>query len=301
MTPTPRESPFEANGRWLKGGIHIHTTASDGGVTPADALAVYKRYGYDFLVFGDHWCITAARDPAGNLLVIPGAEYDARFPQEPNGFHFMAVGMQEGHAEALRSVRENPHAMAEALQGMCDYLVLAHPYWSALTPETIAALPAAAALEVYNHGCELEDELGYSMYVWDQLLSRGRRWDAVAVDDCHWRRDDHCGGWVMVKAKANTTADVIAALKAGRFYSTCGPEIHEVQFLRPRRLRVRTSPARAILFRSNGALGNGRHASAGGTITEAEHELPDRSAFVRIEVTDAAGRKAWTNPFYFSD
>jgi hypothetical protein len=74
-----------------------------------------------------------------------------------------------------------------------------------------------------------------------------------------------------------------------------------VQFLRPRRLRVRSSPVRAILFRSNGALGNGRHAPPEGTITEAEQELPDQATFVRIEVTDAAGRKAWTNPFYFGD
>jgi hypothetical protein len=301
--PQPiRENPFQAEGEWLKVGIHVHTSQSDGAVSPARALEVYKQHGYDVLVFGDHWHVTTPEDPHQELLVIPGAEYHANFPAGPAGLHFMAVGVHAGHHEALRDLLGQPYAMAEALKGICDYLVLAHPYWSALTTELIAPLSGFGGLEVYNHGCEVEDGLGHSTYVWDQLLARGHRWDGLAVDDAHWRRDDdHCGGWVMVKAKARTPAEVIAALQAGRFYSSMGPEIHELEFLGPRRPRVRTSPASTILFRCNGALGQGRHADPDGRLlTQAEHELPERAIFVRIEVTDPAGRKAWTNPFYLA-
>jgi len=293
-----RDNPFQSPGQWLKGAIHVHTDRSDGKVTPEHALEAYRQQGYDFLVFGDHWHVTTLEDPAGQLIVIPGAEYDARFEGGPAGFHFMAVGMPAGHHEDLRRLRGDPYGLAEALGRRCDYLVLAHPYWSALTTELIAPLAAVSALEVYNHGCEVEDALGHSAYVWDQLLARGHRWDALAVDDAHWRIDDRFGGWVMVKARDRSAAGVVEALRAGRFYATAGPEIHDVEFLAPRRLRVRTAPAASVLFRCNRSLGNGLHAAGQSPLTRAEHEIGPGAVFVRVEVTDPAGRKAWTNPFY---
>ncbi len=292
-----RANPFRCPGRWLQTAIHVHTTNSDGRVSPEEALRTYAAAGYEVMVFGDHDLVTVPDETAG-MLVVPGAEWAARFPDEPAGMHFMAVGMRAGQAEAMAGLKNDPYAMADALTGLCDYLVLAHPYWSALTAELIARLPEMPALEVYNHGCELEDALGLSHYVWDQLLARGGRWDAVAVDDAHWRIDDACGARVMVKAADRTRAGVIDALRAGLFYSTTGPEVVDVEFLGPRHLAVTTSPAASILFRCNGSLGSGLHAATDAPVTQAEHELPDRARFVRVEVTDAAGRKAWTNPFY---
>ena len=293
-------NPFQSPGEWLKVGIHIHTDRSDGAVSPAQAVAAYKARGYDVLVFGDHWHVTVPEDVPPEMVLIPGAEYGARLAEDPAGTHFMAVGMQEGHDDELRSLRDEPYTMAEALMELCEYLVLAHPYWSALTTELIARLPGLPALEVYNHGCEVEDGLGCANYVWDQLLARGERWDAVAADDAHWRRDDdRFGGWVMLKAEQRTPEAVIAALKGGSFYATGGPEIHSVEFSGPRHVQARSSPVRSILFRCNGSLGDGLHAAGpGGSLTEAEHILPDRACFVRVEVTDQAGRKAWSNPFY---
>jgi hypothetical protein len=179
-------------------------------------------------------------------------------------------------------------------------VILAHPYWSALSTELIMALRDVGTLEVYNHGCEVEDELGHSQYVWDQLLARGQRWWGVAVDDAHWSlANDHAGGWTFVKVRERTQAAVVAALRSGACYSSAGPEIHDLRFLGPRHVHVKCSPARSILFRCNGSLGNGFHAApTGQLLTEAEHRLPDRAVFVRVEVTDADGRKAWSNPFY---
>ena len=294
-----RENPFRSPGRWLPTAIHVHTDHSDGRVSPPEALRTYAAAGYEAMIFGDHERVTVPADGPEGMLVIPGAEWAARFPDEPAGMHFMAVGMRAGAAGQLAGLKDDPYAVAEALSGLCDYLVLAHPYWSALTTELIARLPEMPALEVYNHGCELEDALGVSSYVWDQLLARGRRWDGVAVDDAHWRIDDACAARVMVKVAEPTAGEVIRALRAGLFYSTTGPEILDLEFLAPRHLAVTTSPAASILFRCNGSLGSGLHAAgAGGALTQADHKLPDRARFVRVEVTDAAGRKAWTNPFY---
>ena len=34
--------------RWFKGNLHMHTTESDGALTPAEAAALYTENGYDF-------------------------------------------------------------------------------------------------------------------------------------------------------------------------------------------------------------------------------------------------------------
>ena len=298
MTDRPCDNPFAGEGDWLKTAVHVHTTHSDGAVSPGDALAAYAAAGYDAIAFGDHRRVTCP--PSGRMIVIPGAEFDARPPDSPAGFHFMAVGLPAGFDDPMDRHNEDPAALAKTLAGLCRYLVIAHPYWSALTTELIAPLAGLAhGLEVYNHGCHVEDELGLSMYVWDQLLARAARLHGLAVDDAHWRRDDdRFGGWLMVRSPERSVEAVLSAMKAGRFYATMGPEIRRIEQVGPRRFRVETSPAEAILFRCNGSLGDGRQTGRGGPITAAEHDLPDRARFLRVEVTDAAGRKAWSNPFY---
>ncbi len=38
----------------LKGGLHIHTTCSDGKLTPQEIANAYEDRGYDFIAFTDH-------------------------------------------------------------------------------------------------------------------------------------------------------------------------------------------------------------------------------------------------------
>ena len=38
----------------LKGALHIHTTCSDGELTPQEAADAYEERGYDFVAFTDH-------------------------------------------------------------------------------------------------------------------------------------------------------------------------------------------------------------------------------------------------------
>jgi len=64
----------------------------------------------------------------------------------------------------------------------------------------------------------------------DQLLSRGHHLNALATDDAHFQTDDAFGGWVMVKAQDRDPDALLAALKSGHYYSTQGPEIHDIRF-----------------------------------------------------------------------
>lgn len=38
----------------LKGQLHVHTTFSDGSLTPQEAADLYARLGFDFIAFSDH-------------------------------------------------------------------------------------------------------------------------------------------------------------------------------------------------------------------------------------------------------
>ena len=39
---------------WYKGNLHMHTTRSDGKVTPEEAKKIYYQAGYDFIALTDH-------------------------------------------------------------------------------------------------------------------------------------------------------------------------------------------------------------------------------------------------------
>jgi hypothetical protein len=64
----------------LKGALHVHTTCSDGELTIAEAIAVYRDFGFDFIALTDHdyllreGCYDAVRDIGSDLIVFTGVE-----------------------------------------------------------------------------------------------------------------------------------------------------------------------------------------------------------------------------------
>ena len=92
---------------------------------------------------------------------------------------------------------------------------------------------------------------------------------------------------------------LLDSMKAGRYYSTQGPELLEL-LLDGGRLRVETSEAYAISLTGGGdrwQWGSESHGGVGVPITEAEFDLaPFRGSYCRITVVDQAGRRAWSNP-----
>ena len=112
---------------------------------------------------------------------------------------------------------------------------IAHPYWSTVSiADADTLLASAHAVEVYNHGCQVEVDRGDSWHFTDILLGRGDRLTAIATDDAHFNHKpepdgDAYGGWVHVKSESLDPESLLAALKAGHFYSSTGPEIHDVR------------------------------------------------------------------------
>ena len=46
-------NPFEAEGRWLKCGLHVHTSESDGEEPPPEVVSRYERGGWDVVCITD--------------------------------------------------------------------------------------------------------------------------------------------------------------------------------------------------------------------------------------------------------
>ena len=123
---------------------------------------------------------------------------------------------------------------------------MVHPTWYGLTQGDAHSLPFAHAVEVYNHGSEVEVDRGYSWAFLDVLLNEGWKLSGYAVDDAHMLVDDWLGGWVMVQAEENDPDALLDSLKSGRYYSSQGPELHDVGIV-DGKIEVCCSPARPHL------------------------------------------------------
>ena len=55
MTTSKKMFRYNTNGNWFKGNTHIHSIASDGGMSIPEIAELYSNAQYDFIFFTDHW------------------------------------------------------------------------------------------------------------------------------------------------------------------------------------------------------------------------------------------------------
>jgi hypothetical protein len=296
------ENPFDESGIWLRGNLHTHTVHSDGHLMPEQHAERYRDSGYGFLAVTDHGEYVDTRGLSGKgLTMIQGEELSAGRTGAGTLYHVVALGIKEAlpFPEADPSV--SPQAVIDHVNGEGGLTVLAHPYWSGLTHGEAAALEGFAAVEAYNHVCELLNDRGDAAAHWDHMLTAGRRINAVAVDDAHSRTlpntpDDSFGGWVVARCRGRSEASILRSLRRGLYYSSSGPTIHGVE-ARSGEVRVTCSPVRKIAFVSVPCLGNCIKVE-GDTLTEASYTPRPGESYIRVQVTDSRGGRAWTNPVY---
>lgn len=292
--------PFAASGHWYKGNLHTHTTCSDGALDPPDVVARYQEAGYDFLAITDHRTVTPVESADDDFLVLLGAELDGDRGEVAESVHVVTFGLSK-----VAVPPENP-SVAEAIVWAKEHggeALIAHPYWSGLVASDLLRWEGHLGVEVFNTGCHFEIAKGYSAVHWDDLLGRGRRLWGFAVDDSHHHSSadgpvDTAKAWVMVKAEELTREAILASLRAGLFYSSWGPAIHEITVAQGE-IRARTSPVKEISFVAQRWAGGSVFAADNGTRTEAAYRLRGREEYVRVECRDASGRWAWANPIFF--
>ena len=300
-------NPWSTSGSWLRCALHAHTTNSDGELAPRALVKHYERAGYQVLAVTDHWCRSDPPSTDG-VLVLPSAELNCLLPGDRDG-HVLAFGIADALGELEGDRRDLPGTAAWiTANGGVAYL--AHPYWTGITPASFELPETVSGLEVYNAGCELEIGRGVSTVHWDELLAAGRMCFALATDDSHHPGFDSDRAWTWVRAD-KTVEGVLDALRTGCFYATTGPRILDAA-TGGGSVEVRCDPCRSVTavfgVSSGAAVHAGRlgyryggeilEATADGWITAARLDLPGTAAYARVEVTDARGGKAWTNPLW---
>lgn len=304
-----RHAAFSKPGQFFRGNLHTHSTNSDGVLEPGEVCRRYAEAGYDFICLSDHFVglygypVTDTRDYRTNrFTTILGAETHTHRMKNGEVWHILAVGLPQDFAPARQAdwdVHEGSETgpeLARRCREAGAFVSMTHPEWNGMTPEDARLIDAAHAIEIYNHGCHVECDRGYGVSVLDTLLSEGHRLGAIATDDAHFRGPDHFGGWVMVKAGANEPDALLAALKAGEYYASTGPELHDFH-IEGDKVVIECSPAEHIIAIGANAASKVRHGSG---ITRAELPLERfaKGGWVRAAVQDAAGKRAWSNPIW---
>ncbi|MDR2656309.1 MAG: hypothetical protein LBB86_00605 [Oscillospiraceae bacterium] len=292
---------FAANAPFWKGSLHLHTTRSDGLLTPEEVAELYRRAGYDFINITDHWKTSDYSSLSDGILVLSGVELDNKPPYE--NVHLIGVGIDPYNVAPgmlnrkfmrPQSVQDN----IDALLKSGGLAALAHPAWSLNTAETVSDMDGLFALEIFNSvsGLPWNAMRQDSSYLVDVLGARGRRLPLIAVDDAHFYEGEECKGFVMVQSESCTRESLLDAMRDGKFYASQGPVIEQVD-IDPERLIVMTNPASCAVFYTDAAYNSERVVQQdGGTRWVYARNPALDEQFVRCEIHDAQGRRAWTNP-----
>ncbi|MFC9498421.1 CehA/McbA family metallohydrolase [Streptomyces sp. NPDC056982] len=295
--------PFDHPGRFWRGQLHAHTDQSDGALSPAETARRYREAGYDFVAITDHFRqaydfpLTDTRAlRCEGFTTLLGAELHAPRTEFSSEWHILAVGLPLGFTPP--SPTETGPEIARRARAAGAFIGMAHPSASLLTEADAVSLDAAHAVEVFN-ALSAHEERGDSWHLTDILLRRGRALTAYAADDAHFQPQDPpgCVAWVNVRAESLQPDQLLAALIAGHYYSSTGPELHDIR-LDGDKLAIRCSPVRKIQVTGGTP---GVQLLEGASLTEAVLPVERfRHGYCRVTVEDAAGRRAWSNPIHLT-
>jgi len=306
-----QQQAFIGSEPMLKGGLHCHTTRSDGMGDPADVIRLHYENGYDFLAITDHRLYNYQNfAPEIPITIIPGMEFDNTFEkgQGFRCFHTVCIGPSKEDGNGFEQDVKLDSGKATSQEEYQPYLdeihaknnltIYCHPEWSSTPAHCFERLQGDFAMEIWNSGCAMECDMDTDAAYWDELLGKGKLIYGVATDDGH-SMNQHCNGWVMVRAENNINA-ILQALKDGKFYSSCGPEIYNF-YVDGTTVVVECSPAAKIRLHSD-MHPTKVFRSPDGTLTRAEYDLGKNWAgpyrYIRATVIDKDGKYAWTNPIF---
>ena len=167
-----QQQAFSGSERMLKGGLHCHTTRSDGKGSPEEVIRYHQQHGYDFLALTDHRVYNFKNyAPDVPITIIPGMEMDAVF-EEGQGFrcfHIVCIGPakedgngyeQDQRLESDRSRnQEEFQSCLDDIHAKGNLTIYCHPEWSSTPARYFDRLRGNFAMEIWNSGCAMEDDM----------------------------------------------------------------------------------------------------------------------------------------------
>ena len=289
-------NPFTQSGQFYKANLHTHTTNSDGHASVEQRIKQYRERGYSVLAVTDHHVVSDVRHLSdSNFLAISSMEMHPQCPPNYEVYHLVALNIPFGF-----NVPENNDAnlwVRTVMEAGGD-VIFAHPYWCGHNINHMNGIEHFIAMEVFNTTCT-DIGKGFSSVHWDDNLDQGRIIGGVAVDDCHSDRDTF-KGWTMIKAPALDIESVMNALRTGSYYCSCGPVIEDFRIVDGKAV-VQCSPVAEVHFIGRRASGGRICASDGSFLTSANLDVGPYNGYIRAEVIDEKGKRAWTNPIVLAE
>jgi hypothetical protein len=289
-----------------RGNCHTHTTFSDGAYSPDEVCRRYREAGYDFLYLTDH-CDKLAygkfpdvtRLDSPDLRVMPGVEYRNSTIRNGRLCECFITGLGTQDISFWRPMIEQ-QPVIDGVNAAGGIPIVSCTVWNGTVASALTRLRGVCGIEVFNANCEGHVAKGYSVNHWDAMLEAGMRVWGLAVDDAHFLGEwpDFAMGWIVVLADEKTPRAISAAIRAGRFYSSCGPEIREWTIDAAGTVIFRCSRATVIVANYETSYGRTFRSPGGEPITEAVFPLDANRRYLRLSCCDAHGRWAWTNPIW---
>ena len=276
---------------------------SDGTKTVEELVMRYKEAGYNFLAITDHSIvIKTGHLTHPDFLMIPGEEICVGTSSAETLFHIIALGIEKTLPFIDFDPELDPQRVIDKINELGGIPVLAHPYWSGLNHVDMMGVKRYHGVEIYNTSCDYERNTGYSEPHIDGVIAQGRKPFIYATDDHHGAEMgnsplDVCVAWICVKAEELSIESIMKSIKKGLFYSSNGPEFKDISIDEDGVINIECTPVRYISFISTPSLGLKYHAMEK-PLTSATYPGRDSETYVRIEIEDYEGKRAWSNPIY---
>jgi len=286
---------YDTSKNWYKGNTHLHSVASDGGMTFPEIEGCYLKTGHDFLVRTDHRVAsdTAADDFESSILWINGVELDGN-DDTGSYYHVVCIGNPVAQTKGM--------TLCEAMQRNRDngaLLVLAHPHWSGNSLEDVCRWNFHG-VEAYNNVCHWLNGKGGGLVHWEAALMQNPDVLGIACDDAHLKPEHPVfnGGWIMVNSAERSSDQIVDSIRQGNFYSSCGPEIHSMSF-HDNQLTATFSPVQYARLVGPATRGTrAPYLAPDETMTEFTFPVDSDWGFAYLEIIDSQGRRAWTNNLF---
>lgn len=319
--------------KYYRANLHCHSTFSDGAKTPEQLKKFYMDHGYSVIAYTDHSDFHTHNELTDeNFVALNGYEIGADGPKSLCHLCFIAYDPENcaekypanGQLSSDHMVYDGKRAyynMTYSAENLNEVMRIAkksgffitynHPIWSIESYPEYMGYDEMDALEIVNYSSYIygyDDDNGHC---YEDMLRGHKRVNCVASDDNHNHMGDdtpYCdsfGGYTMIGADKLDYASIAKSLKEGKYYCCYGSSVHnapEIYYLEyeDKKVRIKTSAAKAIFLMPEKRSNQVRFANYGETITEAEFDIGDQEWF-RLVVTDETGAKTYTNGYYPAD
>ena len=327
-------------GDFYKANLHIHSSISDGEMSPEEIKKAYMEKGYSVVAFTDHEVMVPHPELTdGHFVALTATEIGVNQKSDcefcyTKAYHLNIYSSEENKS-CFNSFDSSKIWLNQSLPFItpeqknigikriyttdCINEIISmanqegcivsynHPVWSLQDYTDYIDLKDLWGVEVYNNLCA-KDGLLDSPKPFDDMLKNGECVFPLATDDAHHLQDCF-GGFVMIKAEKLIYSSIFSALKNGDFYASSGPEIYELS-IEKGVINIKCSPVSFACVSTDCRCTYTKRMDDS-PLTEITIDIGDylnrvntdmnKRGYIRITLTDEVGRSAFSRAYYINE